>query len=298
MAKTPETQDPRVPVNLSELNVKNRPPEGSTTTHGAVRTPVVSQPDFEPPAEEAPLPSHGYLYKDVTTDKLILSGRIMIRPMTMVEEKILATSRLIKTGQALDMMFRNCIKSDIDPKDLLSSDRIFLMFWLRALSYGAEYEFTLHCPNPTCTKKFKYRVDIKQQPIKEIAKDFTEPVELKLPKSGATIFYKLPRGRTEEQARALRDKAAVKFSEVDNAATDRLQLLIDRIITPEGEELNPNLWDKFLNSLLAYDSAIIREDMNGKDAGIEPVKDIQCPYCDEMFDEEIPITAEFFRIGR
>jgi len=284
----------RESVDMSNINIKNKPPDIASNKE----KPIVGEtPAFEPPAEEVELPSHGYLYQNATSDKLVLNGKLLIRPMTMTEEKILSTNRLIKTGQALNMVFRNCIKSDIDPEDLLSSDRIFLMYWLRAISYGPEYTFTLRCPNPTCpVGKFKYTVDISKQPVKEMSADIKEPIELKLKRSGATIFYNLSRGRTETQARQLRNKKLINATDIDNTSTERLGLLIKKIVTPQGEELEVSKWNMFLNSLIGEDSSIIRDDMNEKDAGIEPIKNIRCPHCDEEFDEDIPITTEFFRV--
>lgn len=287
----------REPIDLNTIKIKNKPAV-PTVDAGASRLNISTQPSFEPPAEEVELPSHGYLYKDVSDDvDLVERGIIKVRPMTLTEEKILATTRLVRTGQAIDLVFKNCIKSNIDPKDLLSSDRLFLMFWLRGISYGHEYTFTLRCPSPACGRQFKYTVDISKQPVKEIAPDVVEPIEVVLPKTQAKIYYRLPRGRDEETVRKLEEKPSA-FNEIDNSTTERLKVLIDKIITPDGEELPKQQWDAFLNSLIAYDSAYLREDMIAKDAGMEPIKNIVCPYCSETFEEDIPITMDFFRVGR
>ena len=281
-------------IDLANIKIKNKAPASVNANSSQVH---ISQPTFEPPAEKVLLPSKGLLYKDVTDDEDLLQGYIKIRPMTLNEEKILTTTRLVKTGQAIELVFRNCIKSNIDPRDLLSSDRLFLMFWLRGISYGHQYTFTLRCPSATCGRQFKYTIDISKQPIKEIDPDISEPIELELPKTKAIIYYRLPRGRDEEQLRRLEEKA-VGFNDIDNTTTERLKILIERIITPDGSELPKEQWDAFLNSLIAYDSAYIRQDMISKDAGIEPIKNVICPYCDEQFEEDIPITVDFFRVSR
>ncbi len=298
MAAKKEGTD-REPIDIANLNVKNK--ARSTQVHDAAAddsapAAVKVQPMFEPEAELVAMPSHGYLYQNNTEDENVLGGEILVRPMTLTEEKILSTNRLIKTGQALDMVFRNCVKSDINPSDLLSSDRLFLMFWLRAISYGNEYTFSLRCPNNTCNRKFKYTVDLGNQPVKEIEPDTVEPIEVKLPKSGATLFYNLPRGRTEAAIRRQQRDVQVNVDDVDNSMTDRLKIMTARIITPDGEELEKNKWQMFFNSLVGFDAAAIRESITETDAGVEPIKDISCPFCDEQFDEDIPVTADFFRL--
>jgi len=284
---------PRQPLDLKTLNVKNKP--RGVETSGSTRVKSAAVPNFEPPAELVALPSHGLLYKDDTKDEDVLSGQISVRPMTHTEEKILTTSRLIKSGQALDMVYKNCIKSAIDPLDLLSTDRLFLMFWLRGISYGHNYTFSMRCPE--CDKSFKWTVDISKHPVKEITEELEEPIAIKLPRSGATVYYYLSRGRVEKKLREMRDKQLVSALAIDDTTTRRMILLTDRIITPEGEELKKNKWEIFLDSLIGEDAATIRDDMIEKDAGVEPIKDIECPYCESSFDSNIPVTVDFFRVA-
>lgn len=281
-------------IDINSLNIVNKPPMEETTAQ-EVKQVNIPHPTMEPPAETVELPSKGLLYQDVTDDPDILEGKIKIRPMTLTEEKILSTNRLIKTGQALDMVFRNCIKSKIDPLDLLSSDRLFLMFYLRGISYGNEYTFTLKCPNPACGRQFRYTVDISKQEVKELPDDIEEPIRVELPKTKAVVYYHLPRGRDEIAMRKMQEQL-VNANDVDNSTTNRFLRLIDKIETPDGDEISRKDMKAFLNSLIAYDVAYLREHMNEHDGGIEPIKDVICPYCDEEFEVDIPVTIDFFRV--
>lgn len=293
----------REKVDINKINIRNKKPQTEVKSRPKAQetqtaeAPSANQPKFEPPAELVDLPSHGYLYEDVTEDEDILNGQIRIRPMTHHEEKILATNRLIKSGQALDMVFQNCIKSKIAPEDLLTSDRLFLMFWLRGISYGHEYSFQIRCQNPACERKFKFTADISQQPIKEIDQSVKEPIVVKLPKTQATVHYHLPRGRDEKEARR-ESNQVVDVNAIDNSTTKRLKALIEKIDDPEGNEIPKKDWLSFLDSLIAYDSSVLREDMMDKDGGVEPIQDIECPHCGETFDSDIPVTADFFRVNR
>ena len=70
--------------------------------------------------------------------------------MTLKEEQILSTPRFLKTGSATRMILENCIASDIDAKDILLFDSNFLLYYLRQISYGDEYTFTLKCDKKSC----------------------------------------------------------------------------------------------------------------------------------------------------
>ena len=149
----------------------------------------------EPPAEEVTLPSKGKFYKGIIADK---KGKLLIRPMTLKEEKIFTTERLLKNGQAIDMVFRNCIKTPgIDTTEILSSDRMFLLFFLRAISYGTIYAVKTKCPG--CGTDNENKLDIAKLPINEPPEALTDPFNMTLPSSNLNITMRLSRGRDESE---------------------------------------------------------------------------------------------------
>lgn len=256
---------------------------------------------FEPPAELVEIPSHGLLYKEITDDPDILErGSIRVRPMTVHEERILTTNRIVKSGQAIDMVFRNVIKSKgkggepLDPSLLLSSDRIFLMLWLRSISYDNIYKFNLQCPN--CEKRFEYSVDLAQHEVKELDPETTEtePYEFVLPKWQYKIYYRLPRGVDEiEMIQA--NKGVKKIDETDDSVVRRLTSIIIRVEDPDGNEIPKQQIPSFAESMITGDASAFRNELERRDAGIEDIKDINCPNCGHEYDTSIPITESFFR---
>lgn len=257
---------------------------------------------FEPAAELVEIPSHGYLYKDITDDPEILEkGAIRIRPMTVHEEKILATARLVKSGQALDMVFANVIKSKgkgderLDPGMLLSSDRVYIMLWLRSISYGNIYKFNLICPSTLCQKRFEFEVDLNNHPISEITDaSISEPFEFELPFTKHKLSFRLPRGRDEIEIIKLQNQPK-KMNEIDDSIVKRLSSIIFEIFDPEGNKLPTKHIDPFVESMIAGDASSFRNELERIDSGIEDIKGIQCPHCDYEFDTPIPITENFFR---
>ena len=251
---------------------------------------------FEPAAELVELPSHGLLYKNATSDTDITEkGSIRVRPMTVNEEKILTTSRLVKSGQALDMIFRNCIKSDIEPGELLSSDRVFIMLWLRSISYGNLYKFNITCPNNACGRRFEYEVDLSEHPIKEMEDEsISEPFQITLPVMKYTVHFRLPRGKDEVEIIKMQNKPK-KIDDTDDSIVHRLSSIMTKIEDPEGKEVPSNQYQRFVESLVGRDASAIRNLIDEVDAGVEDIEGIRCPYCDHEFDTPIPITENFFR---
>lgn len=251
---------------------------------------------FEPAAELVEIPSRGYLYKGTTTDPEILEkGGIRVRPMTVHEEKILSTPRLVKSGQALDMVFRNVIKSQIDPSNLLSSDRVFVMLWLRNISYGNVYKFSIQCQNQNCQKKFETEIDLNKHPIKELTDpNISEPFEITLPVSKFKLIFRLPRGIDEIEIIKMQNQPK-KIDDTDDSIVKRLSSVVLKIIKPDGIELPINQKDLFIESMVARDASTFRNKLEELDCGIEDIKDIVCPFCEQQFNATIPITENFFR---
>ena len=275
---------------------KNARP-GDTFYSDNMQPNVASKFFFEPPAETVIIPSHGYLYRNVTQDlDIIENGSIKIRPMTVAEEKILATPRLVKSGQAIDMVFEACIKSKIDPKELLSSDRVFLMLWLRSISYGNIYKFTLTSPEPGNPVRFEYEVDLSNHPITEFNDEtMTEPFEFTFPKCQYKVSFRLPRGKDEIEIMKM-GNAPKKMDDKDETIVKRLTSIIMKLQDSKGEEVPQMYYQSFINQLMAGDASSWRNKLQDLDCGVEDIKDIQVPGSDYIFDTPIPITESFFRV--
>lgn len=249
---------------------------------------------FEPEAELVELPSHGYLYKNITDDPDVIErGSIRVRPMTVKEEKILTTTRLVRSGQALDLIFKNVIKSKIDPSQMLSSDRVFIMLWLRSVSYGNNYKFNLQCPS--CQGRFEYEVDLGGHPITELEdENVTEPFSLELPVSGAKLSFRLPRGTDEIEIIKMQNQPK-KMNDADNSIVKRLSSILSKVELKDGKEVPQKYYQQFVESLVARDASVFRQALEDHDCGIEDIKDIDCPHCGYEYDTPIPITENFFR---
>lgn len=247
-------------------------------------------------SELVPLPSRGFLYGGVTTDPEILEqGHIRLLPMTVAEEQILSTQKYIKNGSTFRMILDRCIDSDIDAKDILQMDALYLMFVLRSISYGDKYEFTLKCPNVTCGKKFTHSVDISKVPYNTLKERIIEPIEIKLPISKFTIQVRLPRVYDDEVITMMESNDKISSDETRKDYIYRYYVSTIAIFDEDMNEVPKEDWIDFFEALPGYDRSEINKAISFT-SGIEDIKNIVCPYCETEFDTTIPVGVEFFRL--
>lgn len=244
--------------------------------------------------EKIILPSGGKLYQGVTEDTDILNGFIYMYPMTVTEEEILSTTRFLKTGSATRMVIDNCIASDIEAKDILLYDSNYLLFYLRSISYGDSYKFTLKCTNSSCEQEFDHTVEISKLVFEELKDDVTEPIKVKLPKSGYTVYTVLPRLYHSEQIYSRNLKRKKSTDDSDTRLVDNLMSTIVKITDQEGKELKSTDWEEFLLSIPGQDRAELKESTDFS-TGVDKLNGVVCPYCMTDYSGSIPIGVEFFR---
>lgn len=243
--------------------------------------------------ELIPLPSRGILYTNNTEDEDILKGYIRVYPMTVKEEEILSTSRFIRSGSVTRMILDRVIASNISAKDILLFDSNFLMFYLRKVSYGDDYKFTLTCRNQACTKKFQHTVKISQIEFEELP-DVVEPIEVKLPSSKYTVRSILPRLYHSEDIVAKNSNRKKNSDSEDKGLLDNLVVTTREIISPNGDIVPKQDWEEFFEAIIGIDRSALR-DATSFNTGVDTLKNVVCPYCEEDYEGTIPIGTEFFR---
>lgn len=255
---------------------------------GAGKYNFISEPEL------IPLPSGGKLYDKVSSDPEVLNGFIRLRQMTIKEEEILSTSRFAKTGSTTRMIISRCIDSAIDAKDILLFDSNYLLFRLRQISYGDEYQFELQCINPICDKKFQHKVTISKLKFETLPKDFTEPITVKLPKSKYTVLVLLPRLYHSEEIYMRNTNRKKSSDDEDKRLVDNIYVTTVDILDSEGSSIPKGEWEEFLSNLPSIDRAAITKATDFT-TGVDRLWDVNCPYCEADYSGTIPIGPEFFR---
>jgi hypothetical protein len=311
----------KLPVDPEEI----KQPKAEKLDEANVLEKLLSSPEDELLHwEHVQLPSEGKYY-----DGLVPDGKVQVRPMGMHADKILATQRLAATGESIDYLFKECVRfpsDDFNPLDLLVGDRIFLLYYLRGVTYGNEYEFAWACSNQECKTTSIHTYDLNLLYETKIGPnpDYPrEPFKIVLPElskwskeNGGDDFWvevRLMRGydlraimrtmRTKKsitggvrtKMRQQKNKqqnqnlsAAVNFSDT---VSENLRLLIHSVMgNRDAFKVN-----KVVERLHSKDAATIREFLRDNSPGIDTQVEITCPNCGEQATAELPITETFFR---
>lgn len=234
--------------------------------------------------EEIELPSRGKFYQNIP-------GKIHVRAMTGQEEQILATSRFVKKGQAIDMIFQKCIQEPIDTTQLLSVDRNYILIFLRGISYTTAYDVEIKCP--ACGINFSTVIDLDAIQVESCPNDFgPESLSGILPKSKLSFSYRLSKGGDEQNVTNYREKRIQTFGDQgnDDTALYRTALLIESI--ENITELNEI--KIILGKLPVNDVVYLRNLINEPPFGVNTDIEMLCPGCGEEFKVGLPLEASFF----
>ncbi len=239
------------------------------------------------------LPSKGMFYGSKVPD-----GKVELCPIRVLEEKLLAGSP--GTGSdKMNILISHCLKSpQINPKELLLVDRMFILYYLTMISYGNKREFAVLCTNPECKKKFKHTTDLQKFEVEYCPEDVTEPYDISLPVCGDIVSVKFLRGNDEteiiEMSKQLRrtddNKKKKKITKGDLA----ILVLSLPVVTVNGQEMDNEEKVEWIENLIGQDADFLRESFSKYDFGVDLTVGVSCSDCGNEFEVEFP-SEEFFR---
>lgn len=88
------------------------------------------------------LPSKGLFYKNGELSESVKNGEIHVHPMSALDEINMKNPDQLFSGEAVNTVFKHCIEGIDKPSELLAKDIDAIMIFLRAVTYGPQYEFT------------------------------------------------------------------------------------------------------------------------------------------------------------
>jgi len=269
------------------------------------------------PWEETTLPSKG-LYYGWT------SGVIQVKAWSAKIDKILATARLAQTGQSIDYMLKECCRfpDGFDIQDMLVGDQIYLLYYLRGITHGNEYEFVTTCPNQQCQQVATHSIDLNELVNTIVWADESlgsEPFKIELPYLSKTVGRSVSASirflRVRDASQIQRAKKAQNIIGGSNRAKikprdrvpqidrSREEVTLDDIVTQNIEVVIVDIMgntDRFkiksiVNKMHSTDLAVIREWLQEHTPSIETMIEMQCANCGETHRAMLPITESFFR---
>lgn len=253
---------------------------------------------LRPNYEIIDLPSRGFYYRGIPE---LESGKVHIRPMTSVEEKLTDKFNQNTFYSTVDEIISKCVKEDINIDDLTPGDRIFILLRIRALSYGSTYEVKFKCPD--CEAEMPLTIDLAKFEPKYVDEEVDEPVTIVLPESKATVKMFVPRSgdirESTDRSYAEQKKSGVFIS----PAVYQKALCCDEFIFPDSSEdagyvvKNDDfkLMLAIMSRLHVNDMREIEDFMTDHDHGmINPIF-MNCPVCNASFEQYVALNWDFFR---
>ena len=237
------------------------------------------------------LPSMGKLYP--ADSPLFGKEEVEVRQMTALEEDILTSRNLIRSGKAIDMVIKNClIDKSIGVDQLVAGDKNAIMIALRITGYGKDYDVSVTCP--TCSEDSIFPFDLSLLKANDLVLkpvgDGHNKFEYKTLSDNKIVFKFLTSGEQRDMAEAQANLKKSTGSVVDHSITDSMKRMI---ISVDGEEKR-SVVDQFVNTMPARDSRAFRKFTDDNEPDVIMKQMFECKACGERNEVTVPITVEFF----
>ncbi len=92
----------------------------------------------EMPGSTFQLPSRGLFYTNEELHENVQMGEVHVMPMSAYDEILMKSPDQLFSGEAVENVFKRCIRQVLKPKELLAKDVDFLLVCLRQVTYGEE----------------------------------------------------------------------------------------------------------------------------------------------------------------
>jgi len=243
------------------------------------------------------LPSRGILYKE---NSVLRQGRVFVRKMTVRDEALLGTRREEDRAKVVDLLIKNCVNEKFDINELLVTDKLFILFAIRRITYGPEYKFKLRCTN--CDFVFLHTVQIFDSfKVRVLEDNEIEPYSVLLPDCNKTIKFRMLRVEDEREIEKYNRSKLLQGASIVGDPTYSYRLarhIVDITpFEPASKDGSLTMSDKisFVETLTGLDSAVFRDAILSHQSGLELTMSVECPQCGNVFEELLPITVDFFR---
>lgn len=275
------------------------------------------------PWQKVQLPSKGLYYDDKMPN-----GYLEVRPMGVDIDKMLTNQTLIQSGTLLNKVLEACTRlpDNFNIREMLSGDFNFLLYYLRGITHGPEYEFVSDCPHCKTKNVYTFNLNNLQETITwaDISNS-EEPFSVTMPKLSESfghdvkalvrlirvddimrmanptdpgIFDPVQRGSVSVR------KNKKNKTEVKNEGQD-LEKVYEENMKSQiiGFEINDEKFkdrdriNVIINKMHQTDAAVIRKYLEKVSPGIDTTLDVICtnPDCKKETSVNLPFNESFFR---
>lgn len=237
--------------------------------------------------ETVKLPSKGLLYKD-------LPDTFSIRPMTVNEVKMLYGSS--NTLRALNKIIQSVVVDipDFPVEDLISADKLYIAYMIRAITFTPEYKAKPYCPY--CKETVDVSIDLLNDiEIDYLPDDFQNPRNIgKLPKSGDEIELRLLTTSDFERIINRANEIKKKYPEYEGEPTYPVTMAM-QIASVNGKKLGSRDMEEYVLDMPAMDDLYISKFTTELKVGPRMPVEVECPHCGTSLEVSVNLAEDFFR---
>lgn len=239
------------------------------------------------------LPSKGLIYSKQSP---LSSGKIELRYPTALDQNILLSVKLLKSGKAIDTFLSNLLlDKKINLGQLLLGDKNALIYAARILAYGSSYQFSGDCPN--CKKLNKnVTVDLNEITNKEIKQEYLDlyknqnEFQFKLPSSGILVKFKLI---TTDISNQIQNKISVQEN-LGLTDTKSMTIRLSQQIIQFNGLKKYNQIKNSVQKMRSQDSLALRSYINKLTPDIQNQIQFECIHCNHKQKFDIQLDENFF----
>jgi len=237
---------------------------------------------------ECELPSRGLLYGEALPD-----GKVLISPMTTADEKLLAGGTGDRVALIDTLLERKLVPCGVPYDDFLVGDKIYMLLFLRSITYGTDYTFKVKCKG--CNNFSAVTIQVPDGfHVKRLTEGDVEPFEVELPFSKRKVSLRLMRVRDEKEVQRYLKRNSGKLSKEQGDPTYILRLS-KHIVAIDGKDVSPVDALSFCEEMHGGDSVTIANTIDEHDPGVDLRIEQNCSICGFSSEEIMPFTNEFFR---
>ena len=239
------------------------------------------------------LPSGGLFYKNGELAETVENGEVHVYPMTALDEITMKNPDMLFSGKAISIVFRHCIPDIKKPEELYAKDIDALMIFLRAVTYGPQYEIeAVHdCDD---AKGHSYVVDVEGliNNMKYLDQETSDRVYTTVLENGQVV--KMQPIRYKHVLQLLKMNENKQTLTVEDQEKNLITNLLNVIESVDGytEKKMITEWIRAINPRMMNQLAEAIDD--SQVWGPVTLKTVKCKDCGEDFDLEIPINPISF----
>lgn len=239
------------------------------------------------------LPSRGLFYKNGELAETVKDGEIHVRPMSALAEIHMKNPDQLFSGQAVEVVFKECIVGVEKPSQLLAKDVDAVMMFLRTVTYGPTYEFMAEhtCEN---AKEHSYIADVDTFINNMVMLDPTTVDKLYSAEMENGQLVKLQPSRYSDVIALLKANQGKKEITVDDAKAN-LMIMLNSVVCKVDDVTDAKQIDEWLRSIpTTWITKIATKIESVNNWGPSMRWHGKCKDCDGDLQVELPINPVSF----